>query len=269
MDNAFCTLNNQTYTAYTFSQLSPTVISQFRRFLQCPSCQAPAFFRKAARNGQAACFGARPHNAGCTENAPLTRLIHGENDDEDVLRNDGQRIVLDLNYGAAEPVNHIDENVIDNGGARGARFIGNGNRPNAVAHRRLRTLLRSLVCNPDFKNSTQILEINGQERLINEFFVQFNQITANYINQFHGYWGQITDIGISPNNGTIWLNSGGHDDVSLCLPPEIQAAFLDRFRRNDAEDLVSDYILYLGSLQRSQNNKYYILINDIAFVSLY
>ncbi|MDK4589456.1 hypothetical protein QG040_10335, partial [Kingella kingae] len=70
------------------------------------------------------------------------------------------------------------------------------------------------------------------------FFVQFNQITANYINQFHGYWGQITDIGISPNNGTIWLNSGGHDDVSLCLPPEIQAAFLDRFRRNDAEDLV-------------------------------
>ena len=148
MDNAFCTVDNQTYTAYQFSQLDMSTISQFRKFLECPNCHAPAFFRKKARNGQAACFGARPHNMGCIENAPLSRLINGENDDEDVLHNDGQIIVLDLNYGAAEPVNHITEDMNGNGIGRGVRFSGNGDRPNAVAHRRLSTILRSLIFNP-------------------------------------------------------------------------------------------------------------------------
>lgn len=267
MDNAFCTSDNRIYNASQFSQLDAATISELRRFLECPTCHAPAFFRRAARNGQAACFGARPHYADCIETAPLTRLINGENDDEDILHNDGQRIVLDLNFGAAEPIYHIDENIDNTGNGRGTRFVGNGNRPNAIAHRRLSTLLRSLVLNPNFQNSRQVIEINGLENFICDFFVQFSTINQNHVNNFHGYWGQIADIGIS--NGTTWLNSGVHDDVSLCLPMEIQQSFFERFRIDDAEELVGSYILYLGELKISINNKKYIVINNLAFVTCY
>ena len=109
MDNAFCTINNQTYNAYQFSQLDIGTISQLRRFLECPTCHAPAFFRKAARNGQAACFGARPHNDGCIESAPLSRLINGENDDEDVLHNDGQRPLQNSPKSPKFPLRHLGD----------------------------------------------------------------------------------------------------------------------------------------------------------------
>lgn len=268
MDNAFCTINNQTYNAYQFSQLDIGTISQLRRFLECPTCHAPAFFRKAARNGQAACFGAHPHNDGCIESAPLSRLINGENDDEDVLHNDGQRIVLDLNYGAAETVNHINDDINENGVGRGVRFRGTGNRPNVVAHRRLSTILRSLIINPAFRVSEQMIEIGNITQTISNFFVSFNNINQNYIDRFRGYWGQIADIG-EALNGTIWLNSGNRDDVSLCLPPAIQQFFFERFNINDAEDLVGLYILCLGNLKISQNNKKYIVIDELAFVTCY
>lgn len=266
MDNAFCTINNQTYSAHQFSRLDMATISHLRRFLQCPSCGAPAFFRKASRSGQAACFGARPHYDGCTEGAPLSSLIHGENCDENILHNDGQRIVLDLNYGAARPTVHVDDDM-GGGPGRGSRFSNNGNRPNAVARRRLSTILRSLVQNPDFRNSEQTIEINGTDRAVCEFFVHFSQINQGHINQFHGYWGAIADVGNS--NGTLWLNSGGRDDVSLCLPPEIQPSFFERFGVNDAEDLVGVNILYLGHLKVSQNNKKYIVIDELALVTCY
>ena len=268
MDNAFCTINNQTYSAYQFSQLDIATISQLRRFLECPTCHAPAFFRKAARNGQAACFGARPHNDWCIESAPLSRLINGENDDEDVLHDDGQRIVLDLNYGAAEAVNHIDDDMNGNGAGRGVRFSGNGNRPNAVVHRRLSTILRSLIINPAFRFSEQIIEVGTINQTISEFFVPFNEINQNCIGRICGYWGQIVDIGVG-QDGTIWLNSGGREDVSLCLPTTIQQRFFDRFRINMVEDLVGSYILYLGDLRVSQNNKYYIVIDELTFVACY
>lgn len=268
MDNAFCTITNQTYSAYQFSQFDIETISQRRKFLECPTCHAPAFFRKAARNGQAACFGARPHNDGCIESTPLSRLVNGENDDEDILHNDGQRIVLDLNYGAVEPVNHINDDINENGAGRGIRFIGNGNRPNAVAHRRLSTILRSLVINPEFQDSRQIIEIGDRNEIISDFFVPFNDISQNHIGSFRGYWGQIADIGRTVDD-TIWLNSGGREDVSLCLPEAIQRRFFERFRINTEEDLVGSYILYLGDLRVSQNNKHYIVIDELAFVTCY
>lgn len=268
MDNAFCTINNQTYNAYQFSQLDIGTISQLRRFLECPTCHAPAFFRKAARNGRAACFGARPHNDGCIESAPLSRLINGENDDEDVLHNDGQRIVLDLNYGAAEAVNHINDDMNENGAGRGVRFRGNGNRPNAVAHRRLSTMLRSLVINPAFRVSEQEIEIEDEIRTISNFFVSFHEINQTHIGRFCGYWGQIADVK-EGNYEAIWLNSGTRDDVSLCLPSQMQRIFFERFDINDVEDLVGSYILCLGNLERSKRNKKYIMIDKLAFVTCY
>ena len=35
------------------------------------------------------------------------------------------------------------------------------------------------------------------------------------------------------------------------------------------EDLVGSYILYLGDLRVSQNNKYYIVIDELTFVACY
>jgi len=43
----------------------------------------------------------------------------------------------------------------------------------------------------------------------------------------------------------------------------------ERFKINDAEDLVGSYILYLGELRVSQNNKKYIVVDELAFVTYY
>lgn len=49
----------------------------------------------------------------------------------------------------------------------------------------------------------------------------------------------------------------------------MQRIFFERFDINDVEDLVGSYILCLGNLKISQNNKKYIVIDELAFVTCY
>ena len=112
-----------------------------------------------------------------------------------------------------------------------------------------------------------MIDAGNHSGVICDFFVPFNRINHSYVNRVHGYWGQIADIG--RDYDTIWLNSGGRYDVSLCLPERIQRDFFDRFEINDPEDLVDSYILYLGTLKASSHNKNYIVIDKLALVTCY
>lgn len=129
-------------------------------------------------------------------------------------------------------------------------------------------MLRSLVINPVFRVSEQEIEIEDEIRTISNFFVSFHEINQTHIGRFCGYWGQIADVK-EGNYEAIWLNSGTRDDVSLCLPSQMQRIFFERFDINDVEDLVGSYILCLGNLKISQNNKKYIVIDELAFVTCY
>ncbi|MFL9597777.1 hypothetical protein [Aeromonas veronii] len=270
MDIARCTLDGNTYNAVNFSQMLPNEMSEKRQNLVCTECGRDAFFRKASRTGQAACFGARPHDEHCSFASAETQRVDNEGGDEDRLRNPGQNIVIDLNYGAAPRVNvDVEPNVqVDDNDGRG-RHVGNRPRPDANMQRRLSTLLRNLINSDEFRRS-QIQHItlgDNAPATVANFFVNFADVNGGHDNQFHGYWGLITDARIG-NNGNLWLNSGGRGNVSCLIRAENVDAFYQRYHIDDVEDFAGTYLLILGEKNTSQNGKPYVVANGLEFVAL-
>ncbi|MDA8455274.1 hypothetical protein M4R22_10925 [Acidovorax sp. GBBC 3334] len=247
MDIARCLLNDQLYYALGFSQLPVGEIEEKRQHLVCPVCDAAAFFRKAAASGQAACFGARPHVPGCNMAAPVAlRIVDGAGNLEDRIYNPGHRIVVDLAFGAAAQVNVDAVGADVNGGGRGARrFVGDGPRPDADAHRRLRPLLRTLVEAPDFATSLVEIEVPGNDPTpAARFFLNFRDINGNHPGT-RGFWGMTASAAY--DRGDLWINSGGRAAFSILLREPVAAQVLQRYRIADLEDFAGAYVLAIGS----------------------
>lgn len=146
MDIVKCTLDNKTYTVKDFEKLDSSELAKKRRFLEC-KCGGPAFFRKASRSGQGACFGARPHKEGCDLASPDNENINGSlSPDYKEFINLGNEIRLDLQYGAVES-KHISEDGEINGSEKnkGISHSSENGKGKSVLQRRLSTLLRTLV----------------------------------------------------------------------------------------------------------------------------
>jgi len=268
MDAARCTLDDMVYQAVRFAALPPNELARKRRFLVCPECRGPAFFRKASRSGQAACFGARPHEEGCElPAAEYEQNDIGPGDDQDILENPGQRIILDFNFGA--PIDrHNDPDALPNVGGRGGRFVGGGARPDAAMHRRLSTILRNLMMSEQFRTSPQMVEITGVgEFTVANFFVPFGAVAPAHDNQYRGYWGMVVFARFG-QTGALWLNSGGRDDMSVCVPEQFVNEVYERFRISDEEELAGTYALVLGTLRTSQDGKKYVRVDDLGFIML-
>lgn len=62
--------NPITYSIFKFQKLSNTDIEKYRQTLICPACSGKAYYRKASKDGKAACFGSRYHQVGCREFKP-------------------------------------------------------------------------------------------------------------------------------------------------------------------------------------------------------
>lgn len=268
MDAARCTLDDVIYQAVRFAALPPNELARKRRFLVCPECRGSAFFRKASRSGQAACFGARPHEEGCTLAASeYEQNDIGPGDDQDILDNPGQRIILDFNFGAPND-RHNDPDALPNAGGRGGRFLGGGARPDAAMHRRLSTILRNLMMSEQFRTSHQMVEITGVgEFTVANFFVPFGAVAPAHVNQYRGYWGMLVSARFG-QTGALWLNSGGRDDMSVCVPEQFVNELYVRFRISDEEELAGIYALVLGNLRTSQDGKKYVRVEDLCFIAL-
>lgn len=268
MDAARCTLDDVVYQAVRFAALPPNELARNRRFLICPECRGPAFFRKASRSGQAACFGARPHEEGCALAASeYEQNDIGPGDDQDILENPGQRIILDFNFGAPND-RHNDPDAVPNPGGRGGRFVGGGARPDAAMHRRLSTILHNLMMSGQFRTSRQIVEIAGVgEFTVADFFVQFGAVAAVHDKQYRGYWGMVVSARLG-QTGAVWLNSGSPDDMSICVSEQFVNELYERFRISDEEELAGTYALVLGTLRTSQAGKKYVQVEDIGFITL-
>lgn len=268
MDLAFCTLDNLTYTSAQFSKLNFADMSKKRRSLACPECGGPAFFRKQTRNGRAACFGARPHQPNCSISAlDETKVINGYGEEVEFINNPGERIVVDLNFGAHTYVHAEPATGASRGGARAGVHTGGGNPNSARMHRRLSSLLRTLIESPYFRQSDQILEILGREIMVRDFFVPLLDIKSQHLNSIKGFWGMLSDVA-EGQSGTVWLNSGGRDDISFCLDEKPFLDICSRFRITDPEEYSGAYILVIGEAKLSQNGKLYCNIQDQNMICL-
>jgi len=136
-------------------------------------------------------------------------------------------------------------------------------------HRRLSTLLRNLIHSEDFRNSDQLIAIAEGEFRVREFFVEFSEITDEYEGRYRGYWGLISDAASSRDEpSSLWLNSGGRDDVSVVIDAASTREFYERFPLDDLEDLAGAYALVFGELRVSRNGKKYLAVGDISKITV-
>lgn len=251
MDIARCTLNNRDYNIPTFEALTDQQIGSYRRYLICPDC-----------------FGARPHAINCPMAAGEPRRGGGLGPGQDERINLGERIEVDFDYGAHTNVNPDPHELINQNG-RGGRYVGTGGRRTAVMHRRLSTLLRNLMHSEDFRLSEQVMALPEGEFRVRDFFIEFSEITDDHEDEYRGYWGFISDAALSRDTPpNLWLNSGGRDDVSIVVNSGLLAEFSERFFVDELENLAGSYALVFGRLRISQYGKKYLVLNDIAKISI-
>lgn len=58
------------FSVFKFQKLSDDDIERYRQALVCPACAGKAYYRKASKDGKAACFGSRYHHSDCAEFKP-------------------------------------------------------------------------------------------------------------------------------------------------------------------------------------------------------
>lgn len=269
MDSAKCTEDGRTYAAVDFQWLPNGELARKRRSLECPKCGGPAFFRKASRSGQAACFGSRSHEPSC-ELATPERYSNadGRGEDQDEILNPGNWIVVDLGSGESrEPVVREDAGLPRNKERHG-RHVGGGVRSHAPMRRSLSTLLRHLIETPNFKHSSQTLEITGYiEMKVRDLFVPLLSVTAEYEGHFRGYWGMLSDAR-QTSDGTLWLNSWGPETISFCLNKDYVNQLFQQYGIEDEEGLAGAYILVFGSPSVSQRKKVYCDLTTHPYMTM-
>lgn len=271
MDTAKCTLDGVDYQAVRFRDLPPAEFAKKKLHLICLGCRAQAYFRKASKSGQAACFYARPHEDDCK----LAASQYGQNDtgpgdDQDILHNSGRRIILDLNFGSHNDKHNNPDADIPNPSGRGGRFVGSGARPDAARHKRLGPILRDLIEYPQFRASKEILEIGGRGNfVIADLFIQSGAVTRSHEGQYHGYWGKVVSTGRREADDSLWLNMGGRSNMSIRVSNRFISGLLENSHVSDEKELHGRYALVLGNLKVSlSTGKLYVEVDELGFIAL-
>lgn len=261
MDHARCTDDGQIYNAVEFSRQFPNELERKRRFLRCPECGGPAFFRHTSPIGRAPCFGARPHATGCRLAAyDLERLQSMAN--EDAKSNSCGTIVVDLRYGAQ--VQSVNIACAERSPVSGDFGYG-ACRPDLRMHRRPSSLLRQLIEFPAFGYSDQVIEIFGNGiTSARDLFVPLSAVTASLEGQFQGFWGTLSNA--KQEGQTIWFNSAWA--VSFCLDSKFLSDFYRRYAIRNRRDLADAYILVFGTLRVSQQGKPFCVIEKLDEMAL-
>lgn len=269
MDIAHCTADGRNYSAQSFEALDERLMEEYRRHLICPECRFPAFFRKESKSGQAACFGARPHDDNCSLAAVESSQGGSSGPDREERINLGERIEIDFAFGAHAPMPHVDPQEPFDVNGRGGHFAGGQRARHAVMHRRLSTLLKNLMHSEDFRNSDQLISMAEGEYRVSDLFVSFGDIEERHLNSFRGYWGMITDAAFSRTTPvSLWLNSGAADDVSIVVDPSIHEEFVKRFQVKEVEEFSGSYVLVFGTLKVSARGKKFVSNKEVSRITL-
>tara|TARA_Y100000588_G_C14222334_1_gene911580 strand:+ start:374 stop:1378 length:1005 start_codon:yes stop_codon:yes gene_type:complete len=242
MKNAKCTLDGKTYTASQFSTLPPNEQAHKRRHLVCPECEANAFFRKASRNGQTACFASRTHNENCPFLSSEPRGLEGGKIDDDVLHHSSGNCEIDLNVQANSP---------------------------AISHHiTLKRLLINLVNSIEFRQSKKKVKFQDyKSKAISEFFIPFDDAGSVDDNKVYGFWGVLSDARFD-SEGSLWLNSGSVGEFSCLVPSQIVDDFYKYYNLEDEEEISGSYALILGTKKTSASGKSYVKLIDINHLTL-
>ncbi len=278
MDLVRCTLDNKVYNAVEFSKLSD--LSKKRKYLICEECKYSAYFKKASKSGQAACFGARPHKEGCsmaTEDSDTAIGILTETEKE--LVNNGNEIKVDFSF-ETQPVTHtreVKEDVLQTSRVGFLHSSKNG-IGKAKSIRRLSSLLNMLINDPNFLTSNRKIDLGYNDHYYASYlFRENNFLSAQDVDQVKGVYGQIIDVQLVNKKVTndvdvkseekfLWLNFGGYNECSIIISDFLIESFFNRFiqYKDNTKELNGKFVLCFGVIKKSKKNKFYIHLDDVS-----
>ncbi len=267
MDSARCFEDGQIYLAHVFSRLPLADLERMRNHLVCMECGGRAFYRKRSRSGQAACFGAR-HVGDCPYSDTFQQSTRVDEDESQIIRdNTGDRIQIDFQFGSKDRKSIAFHDDLKNALRRGGHHNRGPVEPSAM-HRRLGSLLLTLIVNEQFTRSDQVVCNGDSEMLVRDFFVHFSDVGAGHVQRRRGYWGLVASASISAKTGALWLNGANQSHVSILIPQEMIPDFNNRFRITQIEDLAGVHILVIGSLRTKKDGKFFVRCEDLGFITI-
>lgn len=264
MYESWVTTLERSVPADEYEEYTPALRRTYAESLVCTGCGQPAYFIRRARNGRAACFGARPHIDGCdmasavssVEEAPVTA------EDEFLLRPIEPRTERPEEPGEppAPALGKGDHHQVEKGAGTGSF---------SSRSLRLNSLLRRLVRDPDFRYSEATLVLpDGARGPIRTLCVQAIAADARYQNRRRLYWGTIR-YAHQDDAGGAWLNLGRRGSASLRLAPEIVTALLTRHHADDIEELQgAAFIAYLPLRKSTTTDRLFLFVEDLHWFAL-
>lgn len=275
MRAAFCTRDDTSYLADTFDAKPASWIATNRTMLECVSGQAPAFFRKRSKSGQAACFGARPHADGCklATNSP-EETERAEAVEKFILNNPGQHFLLTLRLpkppAPKQPSN--DPALVGQGNRAGAHTKW-GDRQESSSSIGAKECLINLALVPSYRESTTTIALtrNSPAIAVKDFFIRFVDASAADTRVVHGFWGTFTNARpTTAGSPTLWLNTGGREHLSVLVEKDIQKDLLAAYGLDGIEDLMGAWVLIVDELQEAKSTKkLYLKPDKAAKITLY
>lgn len=274
MLDAICELETEdhltartTYSVFKFQQLPDDDIERLRQWLICPACGGKAYFRKASKDGKAACFGSRYHQADCIEFKPSAQKSREEQDAIEVQQQlvDAKALMIDFSHKShrhslankAAPTSKsssISESsqasVTLPAGAQ-VQESKTGYQVNTAAQtietrvpsQGLEKLLHSLLRGTDLAASELWVYTDSDRKYrwrAKNLFVNFADADP-LDNKPHLYWGTIshTDKAVS------WLNPADSKDIGIPIDG-IKQALLAQFEIEDKRDLEGAGLILFG-----------------------
>ncbi|QYJ98326.1 hypothetical protein K0J45_03530 [Shewanella alkalitolerans] len=278
MLDAVCRVEGQvekTYSVFTFQRLSEQEIEALRQQLYCPVCDGKAYFRKASRDGKAACFGSRYHQMDCSEFNPSASRKQEEQDalevNQQLLESDALKIDFSMPsrrksqpaqqaqaeqaqakqaQAKQEPVDGVQSpkgSYHVNAESKAETKTESGHSPKRetepkIATQGLQKLLHSLLRGSDLASSDLWVYTDDKYRWrAKNLFVNFAEAEPNERHAPRMYWGTISHA----DKALLWLNPADCKDVGIPIE-EVKDELCKKYDIQQREDLDGAGIILFG-----------------------
>lgn len=261
-----------TYSVFKFQLLPEAEIERLRQHLYCPACYGKAYFRKASKDGKAACFGSRYHELDCIEFNPSAQKSREEQDALEVQQQllDADALVIDFSLNpsnkrpsnAAHKINAPQEQEVGSKSKTAneteqlaslqepkADYQVTADKPEiAITAKRtpsqgLEKLLHSLLRGSDLATSDLWVYTDDERKYrwrAKNLFVNFADADPTD-NKPHMYWGTI-----SHSDPTLcWLNPADSKDIGIPIEA-VKTKLFKRFNIEDKRDLEGAGLILFG-----------------------
>ncbi len=257
-----------TYTVFKFQKLADDEIERLRQSLICPVCNGKAYFRKASKDGRAACFGSRYHQADCSEFKPSKSKVGEEQAVAEINQVLIDSDALMIDFSVKKPLLKLTQEpsispqtlmndklqVSDNVPPISTDLLSSVKRSMAdtqelpdgamsrVSQQGLEKLLHSLLRGSELAESELWVYTDEKYRWrAKNLFVNFADAEPTEKGAPRMYWGTLSHSDKSMN----WLNPADCTDVGIPID-EFKQSLLSQFDIQERRDLEGAGVILFG-----------------------